>query len=597
MANVTPIWDGLKNLVANLGTDRDKASHSYYADTFMSDQQLQTAYRNAWIPRKVVDIVAEDAGRNWRAWKGVDAEEVARIQQVEKELQLQSKVIESLKKARLFGGSAIYISTGEEDVTRPLSGNEKIQRLTVMNARDLSPGENDRDPDSPYYGKPGFYTMPNSALRIHPSRLAIFMGEQILDEEIALGRVGINRGWGDSVLKSLYQAMTQADDTAANVGAMIFEAMIDVIKIKGFMAGLSDPRYEEQVLTRLRLAARAKGVNGTLILDAEEDYDKKSANFTGLKDIWSMALQVVSGASDIPMTRLLGQSPGGLSSTGESDMRNYYDMVSSTQELEITPSLALLDRLLLNNAGVGDKAYYEWKPLWQNTDSEQAELGNQIAETIERLSNTNLFAPDALSASAIALLEERGVMSGLQDATDAPVDPLNEELVPGESEVESLDARVNDMAPRPLYVSRRVVNVEQIVEWFESQGMSVSNDNLHVTVTYSANPVDWMKMGSCYGDRDGMVRVDAGGPRSLEVLSGDLVMEFACEDLNWRHDEMIRKGASWDFPGYVPHITLSYDYQPGVDSAHVEGIEPYRGPILLGPEIFEELKPRAEAIR
>ena len=38
-------------------------------------------------------------------------------------------------------------------------------------------------------------------------------------------------------------------------------------------------------------------------------------------------LQVAAGAADIPVTRLLGQSPAGLSATGESDTRNYYDMI------------------------------------------------------------------------------------------------------------------------------------------------------------------------------------------------------------------------------------------------------------------------------
>ena len=34
------IMDGLRNIVANLGTDRDKAAHSYYHNTTIADDQL-----------------------------------------------------------------------------------------------------------------------------------------------------------------------------------------------------------------------------------------------------------------------------------------------------------------------------------------------------------------------------------------------------------------------------------------------------------------------------------------------------------------------------------------------------------------------------
>src|SRR5690606_29935166 len=92
---------------------------------------------------------------------------------------------------------------------------------------------------------------------------------------------------------------------------------VDGIKIPDFMQQLQDPAFEKQVMERIRLAAMAKGINGTLLLDADEDYDSKQASFGSLPDIIDRFLQQVSGAADIPATRLLGQSPAGLNSTGE----------------------------------------------------------------------------------------------------------------------------------------------------------------------------------------------------------------------------------------------------------------------------------------
>lgn len=40
---------------------------------------------------------------------------------------------------------------------------------------------------------------------------------------------------------------------------------------------------------------------------------------------------------DILATRFLGQAPGGLNATGESDLQNYYNMIDAFQRLVIGP--------------------------------------------------------------------------------------------------------------------------------------------------------------------------------------------------------------------------------------------------------------------
>ena len=61
------LGDGLQNALANINTPRDKASGSVYHFTRHSDAELAAAYRSAWIPRKIVDIPAQDATRRWRS--------------------------------------------------------------------------------------------------------------------------------------------------------------------------------------------------------------------------------------------------------------------------------------------------------------------------------------------------------------------------------------------------------------------------------------------------------------------------------------------------------------------------------------------------
>lgn len=432
MGVVRYLSDKLVNLVANLGTERDKSSSSTYAPVLLTDEQLINAYRGAWLPRKIVDIPALDATRRWRGWQA-DKPQIEKIEAEEMRLGLRAKVRQAMTKARLFGGAAIFIGTGERNTSTPLSaaslGTGGIKYLAVMNRRQLSPTEIEQDPQQELFGKPKAYRLAGSQLDIHPSRLVIFFGAEHPDPEVASGN---EFGWGDSVLQALFESIKQSDATMANVASMVFEAKVDVIKIPDFMERVQDPEFRAQVLERTQLAATAKGINGTLLLDKEEEYETKSANFSTLPDIIDRFLQAVSGAADIPATRLLGQSPSGLNSTGEADLRNYYDRIQAAQELDMSPALRLLDDCLIRSALGARPAqiHYVWNPLWQPTASERSEINKRTAETIKILGETKLWDEDALSKAATTLLVEQSVMPGLEAAIEEFGSELDDEDPP-----------------------------------------------------------------------------------------------------------------------------------------------------------------------
>lgn len=410
--------DGLKNLVANLGTNRDKASHSYFDLPVQDDAQLANAYRGAWLPRKIVDIPALDSCRNWRGWQA-EAEEVSALESEENRLALRGKLLDAYTKARLFGGAALYIGTNDRDPSQPLRperiGKGGLRHVTVLTKRVLTAGEIDKDPESASYGLPAFYTMStnNAAqVKIHPSRLVILQGAQQPDPELSV----TNTGWGDSVLLAVMEEIKRAEGTSANIASLVFEAKIDVLNIPNLMQSMQDPAYEAQLLNRLQLAAMAKGINGMLVLDGEETYNQKSAQFGSLRDILLAFMQLVSGAADIPVTRLLGQSPGGLQSTGQTDLVNYYDHIRAIQELKLTPAMHILDECLIRSA-LGYRpaeVFYNWRSLWQTTDKERADIGKTVAESIKVISETGLIPEDVMSKVAINMLTEVGAAPGLE---------------------------------------------------------------------------------------------------------------------------------------------------------------------------------------
>lgn len=164
------------------------------------------------------------------------------------------------------------------------------------------------------------------------------------------------------------------------------------------------------------------------------------------------------------------------------------------------------------------------------------------------------------------------------------------------------DSIEESIAPRTLYLRRDVLNTEEIVTWFKDQGLEIDGSELHVTIAYSKNPVNWLKLGNGSDYVSGPSSMDhpldvypmgsmivAPGPRTIERFGDNgqaVVMTFCSDTLNYRNSRVSDIGGTWDHPEYTPHVTLLKDLDNRVDTST---IKPFLNPIILGPEIFEEL--------
>lgn len=413
------ISDGLQNVVANLGTSRDKAFHTTYVADNLTSEQLVTMYRTSWLAAAICDYPAEDATRKWRSWRA-EADQITKIEAEEKRLGLQHKVQEALIASRILGGAALYISAENQDPAQPLKPGDRINSLILLGKDELTPGEIVRDISNPYYGKPEFYEINSngSRVRVHASRFAIFTGRKVPGASVYAGS-GV---WGDSALQSTLSAIKSADTIVANIASLVFEANVDVMKVQGF-ADLLAQHQDELILRRARLQAAMKGINGMLMIDAQDDYEKKSAAFTGLEALIARFFEWVSGAARIPVTRLFGRAAAALSGSGDGDERVYYDRIADIQSQDIEPAIALLDECIITQA-LGSRPpeiYYEWAPLRQRTEVESAEMFGKYAAAARALAGANageIVPVDALSDAMVNALTEIGVLPGLEAAVD-----------------------------------------------------------------------------------------------------------------------------------------------------------------------------------
>lgn len=579
--------DGLRNVVTNIGTARDKSTHSEYVYSDLAAEQARNAYRGSWIPRKIVNIPAQDATRRWRAWDA-DKAAITKLEAEERRLSLRLKVKSAMRTARLFGGGAIFIGTDqspEDALDVNALGAGGLRYLTVLDRRDLVPDLIVLDIASEFFGLPEYYDIATSSagsnMKVHASRLAIFQGAELPDTGAAR-----QHPWGDSVLQAPWKALKDTDATMANLAQLVFEAKVDTIGIPGMTQKLaSDPRAEQQIIDRISLLQSGKSIANAIVHDTEEVIDQKTIQFGKMPEIMDRFFQIVAGAADIPATRFFGQAPAGMNSTGESDMRNYYDHVQEMQESSVQPSLANLDEALIVSA-LGNRPpaiHYNWRSLWQTTEKERAEIGKTIVETGKGL--VGILPPEVVADATANALIESEAMPGIEAAVDEHGVGVFDDDDDNDLELQGALA-ANDAEPRTLYVSRKVTNADEIIAWAKEQGFkdTLSAEDLHVTVAYSRKAVDWMKAGATWDDK---IEMPAGGPRLMDEYGKARVLLIASSHLSWRHEDIKREsGATWDHGEYQPHITISYSD----DSPNLDDVEPYRGPINLGPEIFEEIK-------
>lgn len=598
------IADGLANIAGQIAVPGQRGAGWTYLTPYMGPQELDSIYRSGWLGKKIIDVPAEDMTREWRSW-AAEEDDVAAIEAVEAQFDLRHKVLDAKRWARLYGQSALIIMTGQGRPEQPLPDEIPEGLVTGLHLAvgqwEIRISEWDNDVNSPIFGEPLFYRYYSSTgltaagVKLHASRVIPFAG-------VAMPHFTMRseKCWGDSVFQAINQTMTSALSVTPIIADLLFEAKVDVVTTPDLAAAAGDEELESRLLKRWSLANVIKSISHTLLLNDGETWEQKQINFAGISDMHARLFQEISGAADIPATRLLGQSPAGMNSTGESDLRNYYDGIAARQNSELRPALVRIDRVLLPSAGVkiADDTYFSFKPLWQETPAQKADVALKRAQTTDIYVRTAMVPDSVMSRAVVSQLIEDGTYpeldAAMKDWTDAngeydpathgPLEPPA--LEPGVD----LDGNpvlgnaVMDAAPRTLYVSRPVLNADEIVRWAKGQGFATVQEDLHVTLAFSRQPVDWMLAHEQWTDK---IEIKPGGPRLVEPLGngGAVCLLFKSSDLEFRWQSLIEIGATWDHGGFQPHVTITWN----AGDLDLSKVEPYQGKIVLGPERFAEI--------
>jgi hypothetical protein len=441
--------DSWINMMTGLGMmARDKRLHTNYIPNDKLDEEtLNALYCSDGLGRRIIDVLTGDLTRKWFEVTG-DTDGT-----MNKEMKrFRLRIIEAVKWGLLHGGSVGVI--GIEDggyYDEPVDENN-IQKVTHLHVFDRwrtvwTTADLYSDPANPKYATPEFYTIfpinpattaagpafgrPNTvttttqfgrkpirsggpsdagynsltqlvlggnvpavgAFRVHESRVIRFDGTLVpLKERIR------NRYWNHSYLQFCFERLRGLGGAFADVEHIISEFIVGELTMNNLINMISG-NDDQKVLRRLQQLDMTRAVHNTVLTDTGEKYEKKSSTVTGLNDLVGTLLTGLCICSGIPEIKLLGKTVTGLGSTGNTNLRSYYDDVAAMQLSIIEePCTKLCRYIMLAKQGPFkgveiDNWELDFPDLLEMSEQEEADLRLKVAQSDVAYINAGVLAP------------------------------------------------------------------------------------------------------------------------------------------------------------------------------------------------------------
>jgi len=374
------MFDGFVNLLKSFGGSNDTREQTTYGHTPRISQKYQILddlYATSWLAAKVVDIPVDDALREGRTLDIEDDKKLKEIEEFYK--QVDKKINLALKYARIFGGSALIIVSKDDDLKQPITKMTQgdLVNIAVVDASQLTPQELDRNPLSPNYLKPNSYIVTGSSQTIDASRVLYVDGVTTTNRERET-----NNGFGSSIYERINNNIEDAAQTNVALRNLIEQSNIDIVKMDGLNDAIASGS-EDVVQERIQVMSSMKSILNTIAIDGKDDYVNIAKSFANLDTVQMNMFMLVAASADIPFTRFMGKSADGQNATGKGDLINYYDSVKAEIQIDKLQEIySFLDPIVnLHLFGIEEPFKYEFNPLFQMTEEEQANIDRTKADT------------------------------------------------------------------------------------------------------------------------------------------------------------------------------------------------------------------------
>jgi hypothetical protein len=439
--------DSFMNVMARVGADPgsdNQSAGAFYNFNPISRYrtELEWCYRGSWICRVAVDAIADDMTRAGIEFGSElspdDGNELFREMIM---LDVWNSLNLGEKWSRLYGGSLVVPVISGQDPSTPLKidsiapgqfkGLLVLDRWMVqpslndlVNVEDLDKGSSPSD-----LGLPRSYQLgvgmqgvgaPYSGMTIHHSRALRLDG---LD--LPFWQKISENYWGLSVIEPLYDRLVAFDSTTQGAAQLVYKAhlrtwkMADLDRLFG-----EDEAAAALVMRRVAQVARFQSNEGMTLIDAQDDIEMSTYSFAGLADMMLQFGQQLAGSIQVPLTRMFGQAPAGLNSTGESDLRNYEDGILHRQERRFRRPVDVILQCVARSKKITLPPGFWWtfKQLRQLTDEQKGSLADQVTTAVTSAEEQGLVSKRIAAKELQQSSRRTGIFTNIDDKFLAQLD-------------------------------------------------------------------------------------------------------------------------------------------------------------------------------
>lgn len=404
VANASLFHPGGAGTQYDFGQGNTPSVTNYWASAMAQDRMALDTFTTDWQAAKIVTIPVDDMLRD--AWNiaGLTEAQVVNLTKRQDELGAAEAYRQAMRLEFLLGGAAIFLGVddGQTDPSTPLD-IAKVQRgglrfINVIPRNRVQRVTTEMDPLKADYGKPSHYWVQGQ--QIHRSRLVLFTGDPLLpvsNATIATTWTDRGDGFGNSKLLPIIDDLTRATGSRQSAFQLVQRA--GVFFAQGDFSDVLGMTADGETVGGGRLQALRDIVNGIsvyrgAVIDVPAGQTAPALStispaFGSVPELVMAFLQVLSAASDIPATRFLGQAPGGLNATGESDLENYYGRIESRRTQTLRPQLLKFLRVLVASefgpGAVTDALDVTFDPLWSLSEKEEAETKDKQVDVLQKM--------------------------------------------------------------------------------------------------------------------------------------------------------------------------------------------------------------------
>lgn len=377
------------NILSGLGTSRDKTVYTTFGSARILDPvELTQLYLAEGLAYRIVRALPEDATREWISITDKSHEDIIMDDMLR--LQVEDMFTEAGSSARLQGGSIIIMGIMDgRKMDQPVneSAIRDIAYLRVVDSSciDISASVFDENMESPTFGKLLKYkvrqTLNNKTYdtMIHYSRVLEFKSPPV-PSQIYSGVTQNMKYWGMPVLQSVYNTLSAHGSILQNVSNILYEFNSGTYKLIN-LGQLLAAGNESLLYKRMQAIQAGTSTLNARILDKDEVYQKDYTSLASLDQLIGVYMLELCAVANMPMVRLFGKSPSGFSS-GEYDVKNYYDSVEVYQRNRVAPALRYLLKILALKHKIKGRIGFEFNSLYQLNETEKVEIKKIEAEAL-----------------------------------------------------------------------------------------------------------------------------------------------------------------------------------------------------------------------